>query len=147
MDDEHGLTGDEFSNFDWTRWHYEGKHFEAKAVSRGEFEALLRFGDYDNSDDWLLECEEAIFLRTKANLEARGSGSWASNDEIFFRRAHDVRKPGGPRTRVASAARTKRHLSNTCRISGVFVHFWAHLFAMGGRREISNRPLFMRVLE
>ena len=45
MDDEHDLTDDEFNNFDWTRWHYEGKHFEARAVSRSEFEALKRFGD------------------------------------------------------------------------------------------------------
>jgi hypothetical protein len=28
------MTDDEFETFDWTRWHYEGKHFEAKAVSR-----------------------------------------------------------------------------------------------------------------
>ena len=28
MDDQHDLTDDEFNNFDWTRWHYEGKHFE-----------------------------------------------------------------------------------------------------------------------
>jgi hypothetical protein len=41
------MTDDEFETFDWTRWHYEGKHFEAKAVSRGEFEALKRFGDYE----------------------------------------------------------------------------------------------------
>ena len=27
----------------------EGKHFEAKGVSRGEFEALKRFGIYNNS--------------------------------------------------------------------------------------------------
>jgi hypothetical protein len=30
MDDEHGLTEDEFDKFDWTRWYYEGKHFEAR---------------------------------------------------------------------------------------------------------------------
>jgi hypothetical protein len=30
------MTDDEFKKFDWTRWHHEGKHFEAKAVSRGE---------------------------------------------------------------------------------------------------------------
>ena len=36
MDDEHDLTDDEFKKLDWTRWHYEGKHFEARAVSRSE---------------------------------------------------------------------------------------------------------------
>jgi hypothetical protein len=44
------MINDEFEKLeepDWTSWHYEGKHFEAKAVSRGEFEALKRFGDYD----------------------------------------------------------------------------------------------------
>jgi hypothetical protein len=54
MDNEHGLTEDEFNNFDWTRWHYEGKHFEAKAVSQGEFEALKRFGDYEELCDGTL---------------------------------------------------------------------------------------------
>ncbi len=47
MDDEHDLTDDEFNNFDWTRWHYEGKRFEARAVSRSELEALERFRDYE----------------------------------------------------------------------------------------------------
>ena len=37
MDDEHDLTDDEFNNFDWRRWRYEGKHFQARAVSRSEF--------------------------------------------------------------------------------------------------------------
>jgi hypothetical protein len=48
------MTDDEFETFDWTRWHYEGKHFEAKAVSRGEFEALKRFGDYEEFRDGTL---------------------------------------------------------------------------------------------
>ena len=48
MDDEHGLTEDEFNKFDWAGWYYEGKHFEARAVSRSEFEALKRFGDYED---------------------------------------------------------------------------------------------------
>ena len=45
---------DEFEKLeepDWARWHYEGKHFEAKAVSQGEFEALKRFGDYEELRD------------------------------------------------------------------------------------------------
>jgi hypothetical protein len=33
------------------RWHYEGKRFEVKAVSRGEFAALKRFGDYEELRD------------------------------------------------------------------------------------------------
>ena len=31
-----------------------GKHFEAKAVSQGEFEALKRFGDYEELRDGTL---------------------------------------------------------------------------------------------
>ena len=54
MDDEHDLKDDEFNNFDWTRWHYEGKHFEARAVSRSEFEALKRFGDYEELPNSIL---------------------------------------------------------------------------------------------
>ena len=54
MDDEHHLTDDEFKTFDWTRWHCEGKHFEARAVSRSEFEALKRFGDYEELRDGTL---------------------------------------------------------------------------------------------
>jgi hypothetical protein len=48
------MTDEVFKTFDWTRWHYEGKHFEAKAVSRGEFEALKRFGDYEEFRDGTL---------------------------------------------------------------------------------------------
>jgi hypothetical protein len=56
IDDEHGLAEDELNdfdwdNFDWARWHYEGKRFEVKAVSRGEFAALKRFGDYEELRD------------------------------------------------------------------------------------------------
>ena len=54
MDDQHDLTDDEFNNFDWRRWHYEGKHFEARAVSRSEFEALKRFGDYEELPNSIL---------------------------------------------------------------------------------------------
>ena len=37
---------------------FTGKHFEAKAVSRGEFEALKRFPDYEElSDGTLLRIE------------------------------------------------------------------------------------------
>jgi hypothetical protein len=64
MDDEHGLTKDEFNNFDWTRWHYEGKHFEAKAVSQGEFAALLRFGDYE-------ELRDGTLMRIEGDKEFR----------------------------------------------------------------------------
>jgi hypothetical protein len=63
MDDEHDLT-DEFNNFDWTRWHYEGKHFEARAVSRSEFEALKRFGDYE-------ELPNSILMRIEGDKEFR----------------------------------------------------------------------------
>jgi hypothetical protein len=48
------MTDDEFKTFDWTRWHCEGKHFEAKAVSRREFEALKRFGHYEELRDGTL---------------------------------------------------------------------------------------------
>jgi hypothetical protein len=48
------MTDDEFKKFDWTRWHHEGKHFEAKAASRGEFAALKRFGDYEELRDGTL---------------------------------------------------------------------------------------------
>ena len=37
------MINDEFEKLeepDWTRWHYEGKHFEARAVSRSEFESV-----------------------------------------------------------------------------------------------------------
>ena len=54
MDDEHDLTDDEFKTLDWTRWHYEGKRFEAKAASPGEFEALKRFGDGEELNDGTL---------------------------------------------------------------------------------------------
>ena len=64
MDDEHGLTGDEFNNFDWTRWHHEGKRFEAKAVSRGEFQALKRFGDYE-------ELRDGTLMRIEGDKEFR----------------------------------------------------------------------------
>ena len=64
MDDEHDLTDDEFNNFDWTRWHYEGKHFEARAVSRSEFEALKRFGDYE-------ELPNSILMRIEGDKEFR----------------------------------------------------------------------------
>ncbi len=64
MDDEHGLSDDEFNNFDWTRWHYEGKHFEARVVSGSEFEALKRFGDYERlSDGTLMRTEGAKEFR------------------------------------------------------------------------------------
>jgi hypothetical protein len=43
---------------DWAHFHYEGKRFESKAVSRGEFEALKRFGTYELlSDDTLMRME------------------------------------------------------------------------------------------
>ena len=58
------LTDDEFNNFDWTRWHYEGKHFEARAVSRSEFEALKRFGDYE-------ELPNSILMRIEGDKEFR----------------------------------------------------------------------------
>jgi hypothetical protein len=50
--------------FDWAHWHYEGKRFEAKAVSRGEFEALKRFGDYGVLHDGTL-------MRMEGNKEFR----------------------------------------------------------------------------
>jgi hypothetical protein len=58
---------DEFEKLeepDWARWHYEGKHFEAKAVSRGEFEALLRFGDYE-------ELRDGTLMRIEGDKEFR----------------------------------------------------------------------------
>ena len=64
MDDEHDSTDDEFNNFDWKRWHYEGKHFEARAVSRSEFEALKRFGDYE-------ELPNSILMRIEGDKEFR----------------------------------------------------------------------------
>ena len=64
MDDEHGLTEDEFDKFDWTRWYYEGKHFEAKAASRGEFAALKRFGDYE-------ELRDGTLMRMEGDKEFR----------------------------------------------------------------------------
>ena len=64
MDDQHDLTDDEFNNFDWKRWHYEGKHFEARAVSRSEFEALKRFGDYE-------ELPNSILMRIEGDKEFR----------------------------------------------------------------------------
>ena len=72
-------SDDEFKTLDWTRWHYEGKHFEARAVSRGEFEALKRFGDYEELRDGTLmriEGEQGV-----SNL-LRGRGGipvWADN--------------------------------------------------------------------
>jgi hypothetical protein len=40
----------------------EGKHFEAKGVSRGEFEALKRFGVYkelEGGKEYRIYCEDA----------------------------------------------------------------------------------------
>ena len=58
------MTDEEFKTFDWTRWHYEGKHFEARAASRGEFEALKRFGDYE-------ELPNSILMRIEGDKEFR----------------------------------------------------------------------------
>jgi hypothetical protein len=43
--------------FDLAHFHYEGKRFEARAVSRGEFEALKRFGDYEELVSSFHGCE------------------------------------------------------------------------------------------
>ena len=40
----------------------EGKHFEARAVSRSEFEALKRFGDYE-------ELPNSILMRIEGDKE------------------------------------------------------------------------------
>ena len=48
------MTEDEFGQIDWRDWHHEGKHFEARVVSRGEFEALKRFGDYEELPNSIL---------------------------------------------------------------------------------------------
>jgi hypothetical protein len=40
--------------YDWGRFHYEGKRFEARSVCRGEFEALRRFGAYEVLGDGTL---------------------------------------------------------------------------------------------
>ena len=45
-------------------WHYEGKHFEARAVSRSEFEALKRFGDYK-------ELPNSTLMRIEGDKEFR----------------------------------------------------------------------------
>ena len=58
------MTDEEFKTFDWKRWHYEGKHFEARAVSRSEFEALKRFGDYE-------ELPNSILMRIEGDKEFR----------------------------------------------------------------------------
>ena len=58
------MTDEEFKTFDWTRWHYEGKHFEARAASRGEFEALKRFGDYE-------ELRDGTLMRVEGDIEFR----------------------------------------------------------------------------
>jgi hypothetical protein len=58
------MTNDEFKTFDWTGWHYEGKHFGARAVSRGEFEALKRFGDYQ-------ELRDGTLMRMEGDKEFR----------------------------------------------------------------------------
>jgi hypothetical protein len=64
MDDEQGLTGNEFNKIDWAGWYYEGKHFQAKAVSRGEFAALKRFGDYE-------ELRDRTLMRMEGDKEFR----------------------------------------------------------------------------
>jgi hypothetical protein len=43
---------------------YKGKHFEAKAVSRGKFEALRRFGDYT-------ELQDGTLMRVEGDKEFR----------------------------------------------------------------------------
>ena len=61
-----------------------------------------------------------------------------------------VPNPAGRQTADQLHTARRRHLSNTCRISCVFVHFQVHLFAMGGRREISHRAFIYagsRVIE
>ena len=52
MDNEHDFKGADFES--------KGKHFEAKAVSRGEFEALKRFGDYEELRDGTLMRIEGV---------------------------------------------------------------------------------------
>lgn len=84
MDNEHGLSDDKFNNFDWTRWHYEGKHFEARAVSRGEFEALKRFGDYEKLCDGTLNADRR---REGVPHLPRGRGGmpvWADNTGLVY---------------------------------------------------------------
>ena len=76
MDDEHGLTEDEFNKFDWAGWYYEGKHFEARAVSRSEFEALKRFGDYE-------ELPNSIPALTSATPTS--ASAWASCCTVALR--------------------------------------------------------------
>ena len=53
------MTDDEFKKFDWTRWHHEGKHFEAKAMSKAN-EALQRFGEHEELHDGTLMRIEVI---------------------------------------------------------------------------------------
>jgi hypothetical protein len=63
MIDEKPGTG-KLKEFDWAHWHYEGKRFEAKAVSRGEFQALKRFGDYE-------ELRDGTLMRMEGDKEFR----------------------------------------------------------------------------
>ena len=56
MDNEHDFKGADFE--------FKGKHFEAKAVSRGEFEALKRFGDYE-------ELRHGTLMRVEGEREFR----------------------------------------------------------------------------
>ena len=58
------MTEDEFGQIDWRDWHYEGKHFEARVVSGSEFEALKRFGDYE-------EAPKGILMRIEGDKEFR----------------------------------------------------------------------------
>ena len=58
------MTDEEFKTIDWAGWHYEGKHFEARAASRGEFEALKRFGDYE-------ELRDGTLMRIEGDKEFR----------------------------------------------------------------------------
>ena len=85
------MTDDEFKTFDWTRWHYEGKHFEAKAVSRGEFEALKRFGDYEElRDGTLMRMEgEREFRIYREDVEGCPFGLITPNFCLMLSEAHD----------------------------------------------------------
>jgi hypothetical protein len=82
--------------FDWTRWHDEGKHFEARAVSRSEFEALKRFGDYEElRDGTLIRMEGSKEFRIYCGDERWSFGLITPGFCSMLSEAYDAMRKGG----------------------------------------------------
>jgi hypothetical protein len=45
------IRDEDNKEINWAKFHYEGERFETRAVSRSEYEALKRFGEYEELGD------------------------------------------------------------------------------------------------